>query len=282
MSLRFEQIYGVASLQGAPLNGYRRYGVPPGGAFDQRSLALANSRAGNAISATAIEFGMAAAELRASARLRLAWAGAQCELRIDGVLIDTSTLFEVCSGNLLQIAAPSSGARGYLAVAGGWEPGLDILAISSRARLARGDVVHAGKPGDGQTARVTHPQEASEASPIAILPGPQIREELRNRFLDASFEVSHLADRVGIRLIGPQMPSAPELVSEPACPGAIQLTNGGQLVLLGPDGPTIGGYAKPAVVVAAHRDRLGQLRPGDRVHFRWVTFEESRLLAEAQ
>jgi urea carboxylase len=38
-------------------------------------------------------------------------------------------------------------------------------------------------------------------------------------------------------------------------------------ILLGPDGPSLGGFVCPATVVAEERWKLGQLRPGDRVRF---------------
>ena len=46
--------------------------------------------------------------------------------------------------------------------------------------------------------------------------------------------------------------------------GAVDLT-GDTPVILGPDGPSLGGFVCPAVVAAAERWKLGQLAPGDRV-----------------
>ena len=83
------------------------------------------------------------------------------------------------------------------------------------------------------------------------------------------------SDRVGIRLDGIQLDPGPEQLSEPACPGAIQVTNDGSVIVLGPDGPTIGGYRKIGVVCSADLDALGQLRPGGSVRFASITREEA-------
>jgi allophanate hydrolase subunit 2 len=73
---------------------------------------------------------------------------------------------------------------------------------------------------------------------------------------------------MGLRLKGDPLQRKPgELVSEPVGPGAVQVVNDGQCIVLGVDGQTIGGYPKVAHVIAADLDRLGQLRPGQAVRF---------------
>lgn len=47
--------------------------------------------------------------------------------------------------------------------------------------------------------------------------------------------------------------------SEPAVPGLIQQTPGGQIIILGPDGPVSGGYRRLGVVIAADWPYLAQI-----------------------
>jgi urea carboxylase len=49
--------------------------------------------------------------------------------------------------------------------------------------------------------------------------------------------------------------------------GAVDFT-GDMPVILGPDGPSLGGFVCPVVVVDAELWKLGQLRPGRPHHFR--------------
>ena len=72
-------------------------------------------------------------------------------------------------------------------------------------------------------------------------------------------------------------PAAPERLSTPVAPGAIQVA-GGQLIVLGVACGTMGGYPHIAHVISADLDRLGQLKPGDLLQFRRVTLEEARRL----
>jgi len=81
---------------------------------------------------------------------------------------------------------------------------------------------------------------------------------------------------MGLRLRGgPLAVPDRELVSEPVCPGAVQVTRDGQCIVLGVDGQTIGGYPKVAQVIAADLDVLGQLRPGEQVCFVRVGLDEA-------
>ena len=88
---------------------------------------------------------------------------------------------------------------------------------------------------------------------------------------------------MGLRLTGPALSALPrELISEPVCPGAIQVTQEGQPIILGIDGQTIGGYPKVAQVISADLDLLGQLRPGDRVSFETVAVERAEDIYRAR
>jgi antagonist of KipI len=81
---------------------------------------------------------------------------------------------------------------------------------------------------------------------------------------------------MGLRLHGPALSvPARELVSEPVCPGSVQVTRDGQCIILGVDGQTIGGYPKIAQVITADLDKLGQLRPGECLRFAPVNLQEA-------
>jgi len=85
---------------------------------------------------------------------------------------------------------------------------------------------------------------------------------------------------MGVRLEGDPLPFPNrEMVSEPVCPGTVQVTREGQLIVLGVDGQTIGGYPKIAQVIRADLDKLGQLRPGWEIAFKTVTMAEAEQLS---
>jgi len=113
--------------------------------------------------------------------------------------------------------------------------------------------------------------------PLRVVRGPQADDLDFDRFVSQTYRVGLASNRVGVRLEGDPMSHGLSLPSEPAIPGAIQLPPNGQPIILGPDGPTIGGYPKVAVVIDADLDEVGRFRPGDTVRFREVGLDEARL-----
>ena len=112
---------------------------------------------------------------------------------------------------------------------------------------------------------------------LRAVAGPQADWFAADQFFDGPrFTVTPASDRMGLRLLGRPLRVPPrELVSEPVCPGAVQVTRDGQCVVLGADGQTVGGYPKVGQVIAADLDLVGQVRPGDRVWFERVEVGEA-------
>ena len=104
------------------------------------------------------------------------------------------------------------------------------------------------------------------------------------------WEVHHHSDRTGVRLIGPApqwaRPDGGEAGLHPSnihdneyAIGTIDFT-GDMPIVLGPDGPSLGGFVCPATVASADRWKLGQLRAGDRVRLRATTHADALALAD--
>ena len=129
------------------------------------------------------------------------------------------------------------------------------------------------------------PEDRRSAPPdyaraIRVIPGPQAAlfdERVWSLLEDGAYAVGPVSDRMGYRLEGPAIGhSGPaELPSEPACPGAIQIPGGGAPIVLMPDGPTVGGYPKVAVVVTADLGVMAQLAPGAMPRFARVLPKET-------
>jgi urea carboxylase len=92
--------------------------------------------------------------------------------------------------------------------------------------------------------------------------------------------VHYNSSRTGVRLIGPKPQWArtdggeaglhPSNIHDNAyAVGAVDFT-GDMPVILGPDGPSLGGFVCPVTVVGEELWKLGQLRPGDTVRFERV------------
>jgi 5-oxoprolinase (ATP-hydrolysing) subunit C len=261
----------------------RNLGVPVGGAADRVSWAVGNALLDNPPDAAALEVRLAGPTVQADADLACVVFGAPFDLDVDGHPIPAGRTFTLPEGVPLCIRGSPAGCCAYLCVAGGFRMPPVLASRSSLQPLRAGDVlpcVGRDVPGRCLTPQLIE-EEADLLGPIPepvalrVLPGPQAdlfpRQEAEETFL-----VTPESNRMGLRLRGRPLPVPPgEMISEPVCPGTVQVTRDGQRIVLGVDGQTIGGYPKVAQVIAADLDRLGRLRPGQEVRFEPVTLAKA-------
>jgi allophanate hydrolase subunit 2 len=185
--------------------------------------------------------------------------------------------FTIEPGAEFQFETATRGARTYLAVRGGWLAPRILGSRSSEQPLRAGDELTA-HPGRIPTRR-PESENATDRTrvKVQVLPGPDAGRLATDTWLGATYRVGRDSNRVGLRLEGPQIAVEldPVRLSAPVAPGAIQVA-GGQLLVLGVAGGTLGGYPHVAQVVTADLDRLGQLKPGDEVGFETTTIEAAR------
>jgi urea carboxylase len=290
--------------------GYWDVGVPPSGPMDSLSFRLANRLVGNAEGAAALELTAAGPSLRFNCDAVVALCGAHMPAQLDGKALEYWIAHHVAAGSILRLApVQGNGVRTYLAVQGG----LDVpeyLGSKSTFTLGRfgghagrtlrtSDVLHVSPPGDREAAGRRLPQALVPALhdtwTIGVLYGPHgapdfFTEADVETFFATQWEVHYNSSRTGVRLIGPKpqwaRPDGGEAGLHPSnihdnayAIGAIDFT-GDMPVILGPDGPSLGGFVCPAVVAQAELWKLGQLKPGARVRFvrvsqRWATAHET-------
>jgi len=270
--------------------GYRQWGVPPGGPFDRSSAGLANSLVGNSPDCAVLELTLWGGVYQADCPLAIAVAGAPIEARIISSdsrerRLEIPLSCSLGEGERLVLGRTHEGARAYLAVQGGWQTSKILGSRSSEVRITCGTVLPAG-PGAIPTRHIGRMAwKSPTAEPFRVIPGPD--EGAGSRFgrqfwADREFRVSSHADRVGVRLEGEPLTvrSPPERLSSPVAAGAIQVA-GRQLIILGVACGTMGGYPHIAHVISADLDRIGQLKPGDTLHFLPVTLDDARGLDRA-
>jgi allophanate hydrolase subunit 2 len=187
--------------------------------------------------------------------------------------------FTLRPGEELRIGGTRQGMRAYLCIRGGFDEPLVLGSRSGLEPVRAGAELHC-RPGK-ITARFVRPGLAWNREPktIRVLDGAQADWFRAEEFYAQTFTVTPASNRMGLRLQGRPLTVTPrELISEPVCPGTVQVTRDGRCIILGVDGQVIGGYPKIAQVIAADLDRVGQLRPGDVVRFARVGIEEAETL----
>ncbi|MEA3055569.1 MAG: urea carboxylase [Actinomycetota bacterium] len=292
--------------------GYWPVGVPPSGPMDALSLRIANRAVGNLEDAPGIECTALGPTLRFDDDRVVCLAGADMGPTVDGAPIPTWVPFVVSAGSTLALGAVRGpGLRTAIAVEGGIDVDTYLGSASTFTLGAfgghEGRALRAGDhlrlasrtdpsvlPG-GPAARDT--PELTSAWTLAVLEGPHAAPEF---FTDddidllyaSTWTVHHNSSRTGVRLIGPKLRFArrdggdaglhPSNIHDNGyAVGTVDFT-GDMPILLGPDGPSCGGFVCPATVVRADLWKLGQLAPGDTVRLVPIEPAGARQLEQRQ
>ena len=269
-------------------------GVPPCGPMDDRSFRLGNAALGNDEGAPGLECTLQGPLLCFSHPTTVCVTGAPASVSVDGRPVPQWEPVTVPAGAALDVGAPGgAGLRTYVLVAGG----LDVPSYLGSAAtftlgrfgghggraLRAGDVLHGGDAtGAGTPVPADRRPAIGTEWAVGVVEGPHAAPEFFTEddirdFYAAAWSVHFNSARTGVRLVGPKPRWArtdggeaglhPSNIHDtPYAVGAVDYT-GDMPVLLGPDGPSLGGFVCPATVVTRERWKLGQLRPGDTVRF---------------
>jgi urea carboxylase len=291
--------------------GYWNIGVPPSGPMDSLAFRIANELVGNDVESAALEVTLAGPELKFGSDTIFAISGADLMPTLDGEAIALWSVIHAKAGSILKCGAASGpGLRAYIAFRGGLDVGSYLQSQSTfmlgkfgghAGRAVRtGDVIHlletdAGAAVPDKVVSNAAIPKYTNAWQIGVLYGPHgspdfFQDDDIEMLFNTDWRVHHQSDRTGVRLLGPKPNWArldggeaglhPSNIHDNAYAiGTIDFT-GDMPIILGPDGPSLGGFVCPATIVDAELWKIGQLRPGDTVRFHALTFEQALSMNE--
>jgi urea carboxylase len=275
--------------------GYWHVGVPPSGPMDTLAFRFANRLVGNRDDAAGLEITLTGPTLRFACDATIALTGADFGAQVDGRPVPRWQAIRIKQNSSLALGSTrDAGARAYLAIAGGFDtpPYLGsqstfILGkFGGQGRILRaGDVLHFHETAVTELRILpkTATPHYSREWEIGVLYGPHgapdfFTPEDIEMFFSTAWKVHYNSDRTGVRLIGPKPRWArkdggeaglhPSNIHDNAyAVGTVDFT-GDMPVILGPDGPSLGGFVCPATIVEAEIWKMGQLKAGDLIRFR--------------
>ncbi|WP_455234083.1 urea carboxylase [Thiogranum longum] len=292
--------------------GYWDIGVPPSGPMDHLAFRLANRAVGNPEGLAALELTVTGPTLQFNADTVIALTGARMKALLDGEPVEYWKPLAVKAGSTLKLRSIQGGGnRTYLAVKGGLEVP-DYMGSKSTFTLGQFGG-HGGRT--LQVGDVLRLQRAAQADadcrpiPVQLIPGYAEHWDIHvmygphgasdfftaddiATFFATDWEVHYNSSRTGVRLVGPKPQWArtdggeaglhPSNIHDNAYAiGSIDFT-GDMPVILGPDGPSLGGFVCPAAIVQSELWKMGQLKPGDTVRFHCISVEEAGCREQSQ
>ncbi len=287
-----------SSLQELPGRlGLWHVGVPPSGPMDDYSFRHANRLVGNADGTAALELTVTGPTLRFHAPATIALSGAVMPMKLDGTTVAHNAPVAVAAGQTLSIGGvDGAGQRSYLAVSGGFAApvvlgsratfGLGQFGGHATGTLKAGQVLHLARAEQEAVQPATDPAPLSRHWDVGVLYGPHgapdfFQPEDIETLFATDYEVHFNSARTGVRLIGPAPKWArsdggeaglhPSNLHDNAyAVGAVDFT-GDMPIILGPDGPSLGGFVCPAVIARDELWKMGQFKPGDTIRFHPVS-----------
>jgi urea carboxylase len=284
--------------------GYWEVGVPPSGPMDDRSFRIGNRLVGNPEGAAGLEITLTGPRLRFETAAVVAVTGAPLAVEIDGEPAEQWAALELDAGALLRLGAIRGvGLRAYVLVGGGIdvEPVMGSRSTFAAARLGgaplrKGDRLRVARRGPGAPdARPAAAQARSEpaahvapapafamtnATILRVVRGPHGAPDFLTpagleELFTATWTVHHHSDRTGVRLTGPipgwartdggEAGLHPSNILDSAYGVGTVMLAGDMAIVVGPDGPSLGGFVAIAQVIRDDLWKLGQVRAGDEV-----------------
>lgn len=291
--------------------GYWDIGVPPSGPMDNWSFRLGNRLLNNDDTCAGLEITLSGPTLKFNTARQIVLTGAAIDAKLNGEPVPMWQVVTVPADSTLQLGkVATAGARSYLLLAGG----LDCPHyLGSRSTFTLGQFGgHVGRTiqaGDvlhlpAQVALAAEQSLSADLQPtitnnweLRVIYGPHgapdfFTDNDIDTFFATDYEVHYNSSRTGVRLIGPKPEWAradggeaglhPSNLHDNAYAiGTVDFT-GDMPVILGPDGPSLGGFVCPATIVKADLWKMGQLKAGDKVRFIPVSIADAEVLERAQ
>jgi len=300
----------LTTVQDSGRFGYRSIGMPVTGALDQYSYRVANLLVGNDENAACLEITLLGPTFEVHGSAVIALTGALFQATLNEQPLPQWQAVEVKENDIITISEAKVGARGYLAVAGGFDVPMVMGSRSTYIRgkiggfqgrpLQSGDKLEIGSPSKEPLQYVGKliPMEYvptyvisadNDIVTLRVIMGPQddyfSKKGVQN-FLNSTYIITADSDRMGYRLEGERIEhirkNHTQIISDGIPLSAVQIPGDGMPIIMLADGQTTGGYPKIATVCSADLPLLAQGKPGNKVQFVAITREEAVYLLKEQ
>ncbi len=280
---------------------YWMVGIPPSGPMDSRSFRIGNRLLGNPENAAGLEITLEGPRIQFRTETYFVITGANIQAQLNDKPLKNYKIYKAEKDEILSLEKiQDAGQRSYLLFAGGLDVSnylgststftLGAMGGHCGRTLRLGDVLHLNTYKNKPPNRAFILPEISPEITIDVMYGPHgspdfFTDEYIEEFLEATWRIHFNSSRTGVRLIGPapkwtrtdggEAGLHPSNIHDNAYAiGSIDFT-GDTPIILGPDGPSLGGFVCPFTIIKADLWKIGQLSTKSKIKFNIVTYEQA-------
>lgn len=275
----------LALLQDTGRKQVQHLGVSQCGSLDNHAYQWANRLLGNTPNSPAIEITLGLFKARFNTPTTIAIAGADCHATLNNRPLHNWASHRVNAGDTLAFGGARSGARAYLAVAGGFECAtlFDSCAMNPKEHWPQTASQLSAKQNVGYKSNSQPPLKMApwykqpnyqQELVLRVYPSYQFDQFGANeieKLCSENYQIHPHSDRMGYRLEGAKIHwQHGGISSEPIAFGSVQIPPSGQPIVLLNDRQTLGGYPKIGCVKAEDCWQLAQRQAGQSVRFEFI------------
>ncbi|MCR9287545.1 MAG: biotin-dependent carboxyltransferase family protein [Bacteroidetes bacterium] len=270
--------------------GHQSFGVPVSGVMDEFSAKMANWLVGNQANTPLLEITLLGPKIEFKNDSQIALTGADLSPKINGILANLNETLFIKKGDIMSFGKVKSGCRSYLAIRGIWQVktwlGSASYVPQNGSVLTPDSLIKKDHSisilSDSIIEKKILPKKLIVDYPaiqyIQVFPGPEFDSFSKieiAQFFGQNHEITPDSNRMGYRLNTQLIKNQinKEIISSGIIPGTIQITSAGKAIILMKDAQTTGGYCRFLNVISSNLDKLGQMKPRDKIRFSLVGFD---------
>ena len=265
------------SIQDLGRFGAQNFGVPISGCMDQCSSDIANKIIGNNSLEALIELTMTGCSLKFENDTTIAITGSDMSPKLNGLSIDMFSVIEVKYGDILSFGRIKYGFRTYIAFRGGinsekvMESKSMYVGLTKNFKINKNDEIYLNdsKPSLNKKYKAFM-NKLTLSDEIECYKGPEyskLTTQNKQKLLSTQFSISNNHNRMGYVLDQKIKNIIKPIITSHVMPGTVQLTPGGDIIILMRDSQTTGGYPRILQLTNKGIDFVAQKRTGSLIKF---------------
>lgn len=243
-----------SSIQDLGRFGSQNFGVPISGSMDQCSADIANKIIGNNSIEALIELTMTGCSLKFEIDTEIAITGSDMSPKLNELSVDMYSVIEVKNGDTLSFGRIKYGFRTYIAFRGGinsekvMESKSMYVGLTKNFKINKNDEIYLNdsKPSLNKKYKASM-NKLTLSDEIECYKGPEyskLTRQNKEELLSTQFSISNNHNRMGYVLNQKIKNTIKPIITSHVMPGTVQLTPGGDIIILMRDSQTTGGYPR--------------------------------------